>query len=165
MLTSLVGCRAGVCRASPVSLTPQHRASTVARRTAASDDPAMTDTTVLIVDDHAGFRAAARELLSRIGFDVVGEAADAKAALAEILRLRPAVVLLDVRLPDLDGFEVTRRLRTRGDEVAVVLVSTREAADYGRQVRDSGAAGFITKSSLSGDTLLAILRRHKEEPT
>ena len=125
----------------------------------------MTGETVLIVDDHSGFRAAARELLARLGFVVVGEAADAGEALRAARRLRPAVVLLDVRLPDQDGFEVSRRLRADGDPASIVLVSTREAADYGRRIRDSGATGFITKASLSGDTLQAILRGHQEEGT
>lgn len=125
----------------------------------------MTSWTVLIVDDHAGFRAAAREFLARLGYDVVGEATDARQALREARRLEPAIVLLDVRLPDLDGFEVSRRLRAGADPPAIVLVSTREAADYGRRIEASGAAGFITKSSLSGDTLQAILRGHREELT
>ena len=114
--------------------------------------------TVLIVDDHDGFRAFARDLLSMAGFDVVAEAADGRSAIDQSLRLGPAVVLLDVQLPDLDGFAVARELRSRPGAPAVVLVSTRDAADYGRRIGNSGAAGFITKSRLSGDTLLALLR-------
>lgn len=113
--------------------------------------------TVLIVDDHDGFRAFARDLLSMAGFDVVAEAADGGAALIQALRVRPAVVLLDVQLPDLDGFAVARELLQGPAPPAVVLVSTRDASDYGRRIGNSGAAGFITKSRLSGDTLRAIL--------
>ncbi len=123
----------------------------------------MSGLSVLIVDDHEGFRGMARELLAGRGFNVVGEAADGRTALGAVAGLLPAVVLLDVQLPDMDGFEVTRLLRARSDPPDVVLVSTREAADYGRRIPTSGALGFITKSSLSGDTLLAILRKHVEE--
>jgi len=118
----------------------------------------MSRPTVLIVDDHDGFRAFARDLLSMAGFDVVAEAADGHAALTQALRVRPAVVLLDVQLPDVDGFAVTRELLQGPAPPAVVLVSTRDAADYGRRIGTSGATGFITKSRLSGDTLRAILR-------
>ena len=113
--------------------------------------------TVLIVDDHDGFRGSARDLLSMAGFDVVAEAADGRTALALALGVRPAVVLLDVQLPDLDGFAVARELMQGPAPPAVVLVSTRDAADYGRRIGTSAAAGFITKSRLSGDTLRAIL--------
>jgi len=114
--------------------------------------------TVLIVDDHDGFRTFTRDLLSMAGFDVVAEAADGRAALTHALRVRPAVVLLDVQLPDLDGFAVAHELLKGPAPPTVVLVSTRDAGDYGRRIEDSGAAGFITKSRLSGDTLRAILR-------
>jgi DNA-binding NarL/FixJ family response regulator len=125
----------------------------------------MNRPSVLIVDDHAGFRAMARELLSSHGFDVVGEAVDGRDAIRAAADLHPAVVVLDIRLPDLDGFEVTRRLLADPPGPAVILVSTRDAADYGRRITTSGALGFIPKSRLSGDTLSAILRRHLEEQT
>src|SRR5918999_4935349 len=87
--------------------------------------------TVLIVDDHPGFRAAARRLLELEGYVVVGEAADGMTALDAARELRPEVVLLDVQLPDIDGFEVCQRLSTNGHMPAVVLTSSREASDYG----------------------------------
>ena len=62
--------------------------------------------TILIVDDHPSFRASARVVLESDGFSVVGEAADGASALEECCRLRPQVVLLDVQLPDIDGFDV-----------------------------------------------------------
>lgn len=113
---------------------------------------------VLIVDDHAAFRGAARDLLLQSGFDVVGEAADGEDALHAAARFEPEVVVLDVQLPGINGFEVSRRLLAGPRPPVVVLVSTAEAADYGRLIDESGATGFITKSSLSGDTLHAILR-------
>jgi len=117
---------------------------------------------VLIVDDHAAFRALARTVLARSGFDVIAEASDGEDALAAATRLNPQVVVLDVQLPGINGFEVARRLLAGPRPPAVVLVSTAEAADYGRRIAQSGAIGFITKSNLSGDTLHAILRGDTE---
>jgi DNA-binding NarL/FixJ family response regulator len=112
--------------------------------------------TVLIVDDHAGFRTRARAVLEAAGFDVVGEAGDGASAIAEAGRLRPDVVLLDIRLPDLDGFDVARRLVQKHAPV-VVLVSSRDASDYGTRIEQSPAAGFIPKAELSGAALEALL--------
>src|SRR5262245_23780512 len=98
---------------------------------------------ILIVDDHAGFRSWARALLEMQGYAVVGEAADGDGAIAAVRALQPEVVLLDIRLPDIDGFEVTRRLSLAGCDAAIVLVSTRDATDYGAQLAVSGAQGFI----------------------
>jgi DNA-binding NarL/FixJ family response regulator len=113
--------------------------------------------TVLLVDDHRGFRLLARELLQAGGYQVVGEVGDGAAALAATLALQPEIVLLDIQLPDLDGFEVTRRLLADGQTATVVLISSRDAADYGRQVAASGAAGFIAKAELSAARLEALL--------
>jgi len=114
-------------------------------------------TSVLIVDDHPSFRASARMLLECEGYDVVGEAADGESALTEAARLSPDVVLLDVGLPGLDGFEVTSRLVKNGGGPAVVLTSSRECCDYGSMAEGSGARGFITKAELSGSALEALL--------
>ena len=115
-------------------------------------------TGLLIVDDDAAFRDAARALLGAAGFDVAGEAGSGGDALRAVAAVEPSVVLLDVQLPDCDGFEVVRRLRQGRMIPIVVLISTREAADYGRRIAESGVAGFITKSRLSGDAQHAILR-------
>ena len=120
------------------------------------DDEAMRPT-LLIVDDHAGFRSLARRLLGSGGFEVVGEAADGRAAVAAARELRPDVVLLDIQLPDIDGFEVLARLRDGPAGPAVVLTSTRDRADYGERVDQSGASGFIPKAELSGAALLAVV--------
>jgi DNA-binding NarL/FixJ family response regulator len=113
--------------------------------------------TVLIVDDHPSFRASARALLEAEGFSVVAEAADGAEALAKTKALRPDLVLLDVQLPDLDGFEVARRLCENGSSPAIVLVSSRDAADYGKLVGACGALGFVAKGELSGAALRALL--------
>jgi CheY-like chemotaxis protein len=140
------------------------RASTVANGRGSHQDGQMRGITLLIVDDHPGFRSMARDALDGRGFEVIGEEADGHGAIRAVERLRPMAVLLDVRLPDIDGFEVASRLRSGTVAPDVVLVSTREAADYGRRVSASGAIGFITKSRLSGDTLLATLRGERNEP-
>jgi CheY-like chemotaxis protein len=111
---------------------------------------------VLIVDDHPSFRANARALLEAEGFEVVGEAEDGASALLAADELSPELVLLDVQLPDLDGFEVARLL-TQGGGPAVVLVSSRDGSDFGPLVERSGARGFIPKAELSGAALSALL--------
>jgi DNA-binding NarL/FixJ family response regulator len=112
---------------------------------------------VLIVDDYAPFRALARALLQLEGFQVAGEAADARSALDAVGRLRPSVVLLDIQLPDLDGFEVTRRLAQDGDPPAIVLVSSRDRSAYRQRLAESPARGFIPKSDLSGAAVAALV--------
>jgi len=112
--------------------------------------------TVLIVDDHADFRAFARALLTADGFDVVGEAPDGASALAAARSLRPALVLLDVQLPDLDGFAVCEQLAGDDDPPAVVLTSSRDASSYRRRLGESSARGFIPKAELSGAELATL---------
>ena len=114
-------------------------------------------TTVVVVDDHAGFRAMARALLADGGFRVIGEATTGAQALALAAGLAPEVMLLDVQLPDIDGFAVSRALRSAGSETRVVLCSVRAAADYGTRVGTCGATGFLTKSELTAAALRAIL--------
>jgi DNA-binding NarL/FixJ family response regulator len=112
--------------------------------------------TVLIVDDHAAFRASARALLEAEGFEVVGEAADGAGAVAAVAALRPKIVLLDIQLPDLDGFAVAQRLAAASGAPAVVLISSRDAATYGPRLQATPARGFIPKSGLSGEALAAL---------
>jgi DNA-binding NarL/FixJ family response regulator len=119
------------------------------------DDPCVA-ISVLIVDDHARFRASARKLLELDGFEVVGEAGDGGGALELARTLRPELVVLDIALPDTSGFEIAEQLA--GTTVKVILTSSRESRDYGRRVRRSGALGFIAKDQLSGEALRALLR-------
>ena len=114
-------------------------------------------TTVLIVDDHASFRAFARALLQAEGYRVVGEAADGSSGIEKIRRLRPDLVLLDVQLPDIDGFEVLQRLAAEGNHSAIILISSRDASAYRRRLAESSARGFIPKSELSGASIRAML--------
>jgi len=112
---------------------------------------------VLIVDDHPGFRARARALLVAAGYEVVGEAADGESGVRVARDLSPDVVLLDVQLPDTTGFEVVRLVHGEPDPPAVVLISSRDASDYGGRIVRSGALGFISKADLSARTLAAVL--------
>src|SRR3954469_20009525 len=106
--------------------------------------------TVLIVDDHPGFRVQARAVLEADGFVVVGEAGDGRTGLAAVRSLRPDLVLLDIGLPDIEGFEVARELAIDGPPPLVVLTSTRDASSYGPRIPASRALGFIPKDELSG---------------
>ena len=113
--------------------------------------------TVLIVDDHSAFRAAASRLLRTWGYDVVGEAADGASCLEAARRLRPYLVLLDIQLPDEDGCEVCRKLTAERDPPAVVLISSRTAADYGPRINACGARGFLEKADLTDAALRAVV--------
>jgi DNA-binding NarL/FixJ family response regulator len=113
--------------------------------------------TVLIVDDHPSFLAAARLLLEAEGFVVVGVATDGASAVTETLRLSPDVVLLDVGLPDINGFEVASHLRTAGAASAIVFASSRDSSDFGALIAESGARGFIAKAELSGEAVRALV--------
>lgn len=120
-------------------------------------DDAFVSTRVLIVDDHAGFRATARALLEAEGFEIVGEAEDGASAIAAVRELAPDLVLLDVHLPDMTGFAVAARVTRNGTAPAVILTSSRDVGDFGPLVAESGARGFIPKSNISRAALSALL--------
>lgn len=111
--------------------------------------------TVVIVDDHAAFRSAARALLEDAGFTVVGEAADGATAVRAVGELKPDILLLDIQLPDFDGFEVAERLTVDGP--AIVLTSSRAASAFRRGLAANPALRFIAKSDLSGEALAAAV--------
>jgi DNA-binding NarL/FixJ family response regulator len=127
-----------------------------AARRAACDDPPVKPT-VLIVDDHTSFRRSARRLLQADGFDVVGEAANGASALVQARALRPQLVLLDVLLPDVDGFEVAETLAREPVPPIVILTSSREADDFALRLERTSARGFLPKGELSGAALSALL--------
>ena len=114
--------------------------------------------TVVIVDDHATFRSFGRACLEADGFTVLAEAADGASAVETCKRLDPDIVLVDVVLPDFDGFEVCARLTQGGNlRPAVVLTSSRPAASYATQLQASTARGFVPKEEISGDAVRALL--------
>jgi DNA-binding NarL/FixJ family response regulator len=132
-------------------------ASRMPRSRAVCHDSSCVAITVLIVDDHPSFRATARALLSAEGFEVVGEAEDGASAIAAVAKLHPSVVLLDVQLPDIDGFEVASQLTSNGTAPAIVMTSSRDCCDFGSLVEKSGARGFVAKAELSGAAIAALL--------
>lgn len=111
---------------------------------------------IVIVDDDPRFRGIARRLLEAEGFEVIGEAADGREALAVTRDLEPDVVLLDVQLPDIDGIKVAAELTGRGEGPAVVLTSTRDESDFGPEIRESGARGFVPKGELSAERITSL---------
>ena len=112
--------------------------------------------TALIVDDHPSFRASARAMLESGDYQVIGEAADGGTALELLKHLRPDVVLLDVQLPDMSGFDVCIECGDV-DDTAIVLVSSRDGADFGDLIERCGARGFIPKGELTTEALSAFL--------
>jgi DNA-binding NarL/FixJ family response regulator len=91
------------------------------------------------------------------GFEVVGEAENGESAFRQVAALGPEMILLDVQLPDMDGFQVARRVTAQDGAPAVIIVSSRDRGDYGPLVAASGAIGFVTKSELSGERLRDLL--------
>lgn len=114
-------------------------------------------TTILIIDDNASFRVQVRALLEADGFVVAGEAVDGSAGLRSVRSLRPDLVLLDIGLPDMDGFEVARCLADEGLPTRIVLTSSREAAAYGRRVAVCPVLGFIAKDEISGPAIRSLV--------
>jgi DNA-binding NarL/FixJ family response regulator len=112
---------------------------------------------VLIVDDHARFRRTARRALARDGWTIVGEAADGEEALLSVRALEPDVVVIDVGLPGMSGLEVARRIRDEMPPLLVVVISTRDSADYHELAVANGARAFLPKAELSGAALAALV--------
>jgi DNA-binding NarL/FixJ family response regulator len=145
MMSALAAEKSGVSRIGADSPVCHHSLSVAYR--------------VLIVDDHPSFRATARAVLTADGFEVVGEAEDGRSALEAIERLRPDLVLLDVQLPDTDGFSIAIEVcKLNGDAPTIVLTSSHDAADFGPLVGRCGAAAFVPKAELNGAALRAVLR-------
>jgi DNA-binding NarL/FixJ family response regulator len=116
--------------------------------------------TVLLVDDHAGFRSEARAMLEAEGYEVIGEAASGVSAVCEAARLGPDIVLLDIGLPDGSGINLVAPIRSAAPGTLVVLISSRPASDYGARLSTSGADGFLDKATLSPRALRDVLSRH-----
>jgi DNA-binding NarL/FixJ family response regulator len=115
-------------------------------------------TSILIVDDHDGFRREARALLEAEGLVIVGEARTGLEAIEAVHVLAPTVVLLDIGLPDIDGFAVAERLALEGSASQVILTSSRLATTYDVRLAASSATGFIHKDDLSAAALTSLLQ-------
>src|SRR5438105_1458260 len=114
---------------------------------------------VVIVDDHALARAGMRRLLRSAGhLEIVGEAANGRDALTLCRRLRPDLVLMDVRLPDMDGLVATRAIREALPDTRVLLVTMYEAPEYASEALRAGAAGYLLKGASRREVLTALRR-------
>ena len=145
-----------MCLARRLTAPPKGVATRIAPSGTVCDDDDMAHR-VLIVDDHPGFRARARALLESEGFEVIGEAGDGATGVRRAAELGPDVILLDVQLPDMDGFAVAKRVAAGAGGIQVVLTSSRDGDDFGALVAACGARGFIPKAELSGAGLTALL--------
>jgi two-component system response regulator EvgA len=114
-------------------------------------------TTILIIDDDSRFGVQVGELLTADGFVVIGQAVDGPSGLEAARSLRPEFVLVDIGLPDMDGFEVARRLSADGWRPQVILTSSRDARAYGRRLASVACLGFIPKERVSGDAIRALV--------
>ena len=112
---------------------------------------------LMIVDDHADFRAIARKLLEDAGYSVVAEAGDAASALSAASRVKPDLVLLDVVLPGLDGFAVCEQLTQTHPTARVVLTSSADRSRYTRRLASSMARGFLAKQHFSAAAFTALI--------
>jgi two-component system, NarL family, invasion response regulator UvrY len=113
-----------------------------------------TPRSVLVVDDQAPFRMAARAVLRRLeGFEFAGEASSGPEAIELVDRLHPALVLMDINMPEMNGIEATRQITAAHPDVVVILCSTYDAADLPPGASASGAAAYVNKERLAADTL------------
>jgi DNA-binding NarL/FixJ family response regulator len=113
--------------------------------------------TVLLVDDDDLMRAGLRSVLSSDEtIEVVGEAGDGRTALEEIRKLRPDLVLMDIRMPDLDGISATREVLASQPDVKVVVLTTFEEDEYIFEALSAGASGFLLKRTKPEELIAAI---------
>jgi DNA-binding NarL/FixJ family response regulator len=115
--------------------------------------------TILIVDDDPRFRAQARDVLAADGFVVIGDAADGASGIEAAHSLKPDFVLLDIGLPDIEGFEVAQTLSINGPPPFVVLTSSRDSRAYGRRLTNGHFLGFVPKERISGAAIRALVDR------
>ena len=112
---------------------------------------------VVVVDDHALHRDGTRQILeAHPDFQVVGDASSGEVALALVNQLRPDVVLMDIRLPGINGIEVTRRLTRDHPEVRVLMVSAYDEDEYVRGALEAGAAGYLSKTAPGKELVQAV---------
>jgi DNA-binding NarL/FixJ family response regulator len=114
---------------------------------------------LLIADDHPLVRQALRGMLEREpDIEIVGEAGNGREAVDLCRALDPNLVLMDVRMPEMDGLEATRAIKHEQPEVGVLMVTMHDNQDYMREAAKAGAAGYVLKDA-SGHELISAVRR------
>jgi DNA-binding NarL/FixJ family response regulator len=122
---------------------------------------ATSDVTVLIVDDQLPFRLAARAVVRRVdGFALVGEASDGDEAVVLARELQPALVLMDINMPTLNGIEATRQIVAERPDTVVLLCSTYQRSDLPPEAETSGFAAYVNKEELGPDLLRRLWDEH-----
>ena len=120
-----------------------------------------TGVRVLTVDDQVVFRDAARDVITATaGFEPVGDAESGEEALTEVERLRPELVLLDVRMPGIGGIEAARRITAAHPETVVVLISIEDSYEFAQDVHACGAAALVRKQDFGPAVLRSIWEAH-----
>ncbi len=117
----------------------------------------MQITRTLIVDDDASFRRRVKELLaSEADIEVIGEGADGREAILQARKLKPDLVLMDVRMPGMNGVNATRHLKDELPELRVIILTIFDLQEYREAAMASGASGYVVKKSLIEDLVPAI---------
>ncbi len=117
----------------------------------------MTKIKLLMVDDHEIVRAGLRMLLqAQTDIDIVGEADNGRDAVTQVRSLQPDIVLMDISLPDLDGFEATRQIKKAFPQVAILALTMHESDEYFFKMLDAGASGYVPKKAAPTDLVMAI---------
>ncbi len=117
---------------------------------------------LMLVDDHAIVRAGLKMLLqAQTDMEIVGEVEEGRAALAKAKELNPDIVLMDISLPDMDGFEVTRQLKRALPNISILALTMHESDEYFFKMLQAGASGYVPKKAAPTDLVSAIRIVHE----